>query len=561
MIPAALAGLGVLILSGCFNVLDPSREQGEDAGSAGGSVTIRVSGSPEAARTLYPRAEFSKIVLSFTPKGGQTAYGPETLPTGESSVVLTGLENGNWEVSAKGYVQIDANGDGTIGGGEEFEAASSSPVSFTIISGSAQVNIPLSAEPMASGGTGYFSYSVSFPPGKVDTASLRFTTPNGGVVYDSSTSAYIGEKDLKANPSGTISLAPGYYLVRIELQNIYQRAGRTEIVHIYPNMETRADYTFTPADFTDFIVLSGTVDIKIDGIRPDYAYVSAYKSESYGSWGDQLGYGDVQWDGGTGVSTGTWKVGILPSSPARNVILEVSTQSGGFSKWWETGVTVTVSNTDYPNIPITINKQTLTLSGTAAVTVNGSSFGAGPDEYIQVSLYDKDGSEGNYGNQIGYGSVNTGDGTWSMVIEKPASPVTYYIELIAWINNSNVSYSKRNVKSVFVSGADVSGITVTHDFTVLSGTAVITANGYSLPAGTSVSIYLSPNPNGYGQIGYANVGADGTWSMSLDVTPASGTYYFGVDIWTSSYYNPNVRTITFPTGSYSGIAITHNFSQ
>lgn len=561
MIPAALAGLGLLILSGCFNVLDPSRESGEDAGSAGGSVSIRVSGSPEAARTLYPRAEFSKIVLSFDPKGGQTAYGPKTLPAGESSVVLDDLDNGNWEVSAKGYVEIDANGDGSIEGGEEFEAASSPAVPFTVSSGSSSVNITLSAEPITSGGTGYFSYSVSFPPGKVDTATLRFTKADGQSAYDSS-SAYIGEKDLKANPSGTISLAPGYYMVRIELQNIYQRAGRTEIVHIYPNMETRADYTFTPADFTDFIVLSGTVDIKINGTRPDYAYIYAYKSESYGR-GDQLGYTSVQWNGGTGVSTGTWSMAILPSYPARNVIFEVSTQSGGFSNYWETGVTVTVFNTNYPNIPITINKQTLTLSGTAAVTVNGSSFGTGSDEYIQVNLYDEDGSMG-YGNQIGYGSVNTGGGTWSMVIEKPASPATYYIGLSAGIHNINVNYWKQNVQPVSVSGVDVSGITVTHNFTVLSGTAAVTANGSALPAGTSVSVSLSPNPNGSGQsIGYANVSADGTWYMALDVTPASGTYYFWVNVWNSetSYYNPNVGTINFPPGSYSGITITHNFSQ
>jgi hypothetical protein len=104
--------------------------------------------------------------------------------------------------------------------------------------------------------------------------------------------------------------------VRIELQNSYQRAGRTEIVHIYSNMETRADYTFTPADFTDFIVFSGTVDIKIDGTRPDYAVVHAFKPEFYGRE-EQLGYSFVQWDA-TG-STGTWRIAILSSSSPRIV--------------------------------------------------------------------------------------------------------------------------------------------------------------------------------------------------------------------------------------------------
>jgi hypothetical protein len=555
-------GLGVLILAGCFNPLTPEQEEG--AGSAGGGVTIRVSGTPEAARTIYPRAEFSRIVLSFTPQSGQTTYPDVTLQAGGSSVVITsGLGDGNWEVGAKGYVEIDANGDGSIGSGEEFEAASSAAaVPFTVSSGSStQVDITLSAAPLNPGKTGYFSYSVSFPAGKVDTARLSFTAPNGyGVVQDSSSNP-INQKDLITDPEGTISLASGYYLVRIVLQNSYQLIGRTEIVHIYPNMETRAEYAFTAADFTEFIVLSGTVDIKIDGVRPDYAAVYAYKAEPFGG-GEFLGVDSVQWDG-PALSTGTWSILILSSSSPRNVFFDVSTQNSGavFSMQWDPGVTRTVSNTGYPNIPITIDRQTLTLSGTAAVTVNGSSFGGGSNEYISVSLYD---GSGNNASRIGYGSSVNSSGIWSITIEKPASSATYYIAVDAWIGNSNVSYWKRNVQPVSVSNADVSGITVTHNFTALSGTANITVNGSPLEGGASVNIYLYPNSTGDGQaIGYANVNTDGTWSMVLDETPASGTYYFGVNVYSGGQgrYQPNVGTISFPTASYTGITLTHNFSQ
>jgi hypothetical protein len=561
IIPAVLAGLGVLILSGCFNPLTLSPEQEEDAVSAGGGVTIRVSGKPEAARTLYPLAEFSKIVLSFTPKSSQPAYADVTLTSGNSSVVLTNLTDGNWDVSAKGFVEIDADGNGSIGGGEEFEAASSSAVSFTVSSGSSVVDITLSAGAITSSTPGYFSYSVTFPAEKVDTASLSFMTANGGSAHDSS-GTYIDQKNLTSDPNGTISLVPGYYLVRIELQNSYQRAGRTEIVHIYPNMETRADYSFTAADFTDFIVLSGTVDIKINGSRPSYAQVNAYKL-SNGSRVEQLGSCSVQWDGDS-VSTGTWKIGILPSSSPQDVGFWVSNTGGGNTQW-ESGVTRTVSNANVMNIPITINKQTLTLSGTAAVTVNGASFGGGAGEYVSVRLYDGDGANNVNRNQIGYGSVYFNDGTWSMVIEKPASSATYYIDLDAWTNDGSVNYTKRNLQSIYVSDIDIPNITLSHNFTVLSGTVNLTVNGSPLPGGKSMSVSLSSKPDGSGQeIGYTNAGADGSWSMALDDPPLSGTYYFRVSTYNSGggateYWNPNVHQISFPLGSYSGIAITHNF--
>jgi hypothetical protein len=567
MVPAVLLGLGVLILAGCFNVLSPSPEPGADTGSAGGGVTIRIAGTPEAARTLYPRAEFSKIELSFDPKSGQTAHGVETLTAGISSVVITGLADGSWEVSAKGFVEIDTDGEGNV---VEFEAASSPAVPFTVsggVSSPASVEITLSADAITSGTPGYFSYSVSFPPGKVDTASLWFSKADGSPAYDS-TSTYISTpKDLAAEPQGTVSLDPGYYLVRIQLENSYQKAGRTEIVHIYPNMETRADYTFTAADFTEFIVLSGTVDIKFDGTRPGNATVQAYKAEPFGGR-TMLGSAQVQWDGGMELSTGTWEISILPSSSPRDISFDVYTYGGGISGSWDPGVSITVSNIDYPNIPITIDKQTLTLSGTATVTVNGGPFGEGigggnTGENISVVLYD--GSGGN-SNQIGSSAnVSSTDGTWSMVIEKPASPTTYYIALNAWVSGRTESYWKNNLRSVPISGADdIPDIDLIHDFTVLSGTAAITTNGAPLGGGTSMNVYLSPNSNGSGtSIGYASVNPDGSWSMALDVTPASGTYYFRVNAWNSSGVNyscSNVDSISFPTGSYSSISLTHDFT-
>jgi hypothetical protein len=81
-------------------------------------------------------------------------------------------------------------------------------------------------------------------------------------IYDSSGSTVVS-KDLTSQPSENgISLAPGYYRLRIYLQTNYNSiANRTEIVHIYPGVETRADYVFTQADFGSPVEISGTVDL------------------------------------------------------------------------------------------------------------------------------------------------------------------------------------------------------------------------------------------------------------------------------------------------------------
>jgi uncharacterized repeat protein (TIGR02543 family) len=212
----------LLVLAGCSNIMAPPQQQEN-------GLKITVSGDVTDSRTLYPHANFSKYVLSFS---GPESHADITLENGENSALVNDLVNGSWIITAKGYVMINGN---------EYEAAAgSAPV--TIGSGPHPVvNISLSAR--QDGDKGFFSYSVNFPLSRVtNNASLQ--------IY-----SYYGESEYIYNlfddPSGSIQLTPGYYLMHIRLYNDYQLAGVTEIVHIYSNMETRADYTFTDADFIE----------------------------------------------------------------------------------------------------------------------------------------------------------------------------------------------------------------------------------------------------------------------------------------------------------------------
>jgi hypothetical protein len=49
------------------------------------------------------------------------------------------------------------------------------------------------------------------------------------------------------------------------LENEYQAAGKTEVVHIYANLETKAEYTFRADDFTRLIPLKGTARVITHG--------------------------------------------------------------------------------------------------------------------------------------------------------------------------------------------------------------------------------------------------------------------------------------------------------
>ena len=97
----SLLFLGLLLFSGCTNIFAPPEQPG---GNNRGGVTISIAGEPPV-RTLYPAAEFTKYTLDFS--HAASSHAQVVLTGGESSVVLDDLADGEWAVTAKGYVSID----------------------------------------------------------------------------------------------------------------------------------------------------------------------------------------------------------------------------------------------------------------------------------------------------------------------------------------------------------------------------------------------------------------------------------------------------------------------
>ncbi|MCL2066888.1 MAG: hypothetical protein FWG99_05440 [Treponema sp.] len=410
---ALFALFGILLLAGCDNVFSPiSANSGNQDG-----LTISVSDEGQGARTLFPSAVFTKYELSFAGPEGST-HPQETLTGGSNSITVYGLAEGLWTITAVGYVLID---------GIEYAAAQGSQT-INIFPGSQIINIPITAS--QSGNDGFFSYSVTFPP-TVDYADIVF--------YEYGTGRNEHNIDLLSQPSGMIeNLPPGYYIMRIELSDGYQIAGKTEIVHIYSNMETRAEYVFTAADFVETITLSGTVIVEVNGMPiNENAVVYAYKNSGWGHY--LLSRININ-------SDGTWSLKIAPYTTAETLFFWVLCHDGLDEHLIDTGVSRSVLDANISNIEL----------GTFSFILDFP-----PSSHTPL-----------INNQWEDGEIiNPGDEEWySFTV---TSGTDYYI----WFNN--ITLNGARIRGWYDDGTEISDINSWSGFqAVKNGTVYIRVRGY-----------------------------------------------------------------------------------
>ena len=234
-----------LLLAGCFDIFTPPAHDGAAEAPVDGITVILSIDGAGSQRTLMPNAVIEKYELEFK-KGSDTKTA--TISAGGSSVTV-GLDAGVWDITALGYVAgiTDAVSKGTA--------------TINVIFGINQT-IYIAMHPN-DGAVGTLQYNVTFPSGKTDIteAKLRITS------FDASSF----DEDVPLTPSfsSQYSLAPGYYTVTASLKDGYQTAYRTEIVHIYPELITLAEFAFTTADFVDYFRISGFLNRTITGTAGD----------------------------------------------------------------------------------------------------------------------------------------------------------------------------------------------------------------------------------------------------------------------------------------------------
>ena len=258
--------LGIFILTGCNNPFSPINLSPDSPQHEKG-LLITLSGEGVGARTLYPEVPvFTKYELTFD-NGDDRTREMVVIDDDRTSVIVDDLVLGYWTITAKGYVTINGN----------LYVAAEGSNSITIERAPAvnSLNITLHPVQYESYENGTLSYDLTFLVDKVDNGEIN--------IYPLDMSYSIVSRSFNQQASkDTISLSPGFYIMVIRLyeqnrpSHYYQPIIRTEIIHIYSNIETKAEYTFEEKDFNEFITLSGTIDVRINGESPDSFTLNAY---------------------------------------------------------------------------------------------------------------------------------------------------------------------------------------------------------------------------------------------------------------------------------------------
>jgi hypothetical protein len=395
--------LTFLGLGACMNPLQAPAERSPD-----GSTGVRISIVTGEERTLLPSATFSKYVLSFSSSDGVASHGDITL-TANSEIVS--LDPADWTITVTAYVDVE--------GGPEVAAAEGS-AEVSLGSGELKgVSIRVSAQ--VGGGDGYFSYDAQYPA-DVQYGRLQ--------VYDSVGTPVI-DKYLTSESSGNkIPLAAGYYGLRVDLQTSYGVAIRTEIVHIYPGMETRGDYVFSETDFGSPITISGTVDLSGLG-AVDMAEIQLYRNFDFTY--QESGASTLNPSGAW-----SWAVRTLPFNQPTDLYMELRLYfSGGGTLIKRLPVPVNVYDQNAAASalgPFTVNQ--FNLSGVVdfsdltslGITIN----------YVQLEVYQNGSSPGSLGSAF----VSSEGGPWSFDILTEEASLPVRILLRVQPNNQKIIYDE-----------------------------------------------------------------------------------------------------------------------
>ncbi|MDR1100173.1 MAG: lamin tail domain-containing protein [Treponema sp.] len=235
----ALMGSAVMLalFGACSN---PSLPDSMPTGTGAVTVSFAVEGAGEAnalrnatsVRTVFPLLSgFTKYDLSFSPVSGGEAHEPVEVSGGSATVNLAA---GTYTVTATGYT------------GTSTAAAFGTAANVVVTEGATTpVSIILSPKTDAEG-TGSFGYDITVPAG-VTSAQLVITTQDGAAVAGGTVNLTAGQGN-----TGTVSLPPGYYKIKVELVKEDEHAGFTnEAVHIYSGLTSGLEpKVYTAASFS-----------------------------------------------------------------------------------------------------------------------------------------------------------------------------------------------------------------------------------------------------------------------------------------------------------------------
>ncbi|GHU93239.1 hypothetical protein FACS189479_04280 [Spirochaetia bacterium] len=546
---SAIALIGLLLLTGCSNILSP--DIGKSQGGEG-IVQIQV-GTPGAALTLSPAAS------DFTAYGVEISGSPSYSIPPAATISPLRLSPGTYNITVTGYNGVDP---------DYVAVAKSAATSVTVIAGqtvTANIVLENSADQTA---TGFLDYSIDLGDIDVEDLTSATLTVNSTVysvnlkVKDEDTA---DPDDYKQVVTGRIELLAGASTYQLDVVlisgrtvnsvalNIYRR----EIVYIFPGLTTNAPFVFSDEELTAFVEFTGTAwitdnrpapelgDPALDVYVPTTAYVYFTPSATDDNYDDELSgpitpvYGNP--DEPAEVTDYEWTIQVPPHLVAKTLsttaYFSFKAESGTKELYSPWNGTASIDTHGGTSTQITASLVNVTVDsgitgGSIAITGNSDAF-----VREQVTGKEPTFTVTPLAGSILYGPVNAINATF----DRTDDPVTNY----------TVTYKLTNI---------LGNVTLDADFFTFEGTSGQTyvdstnaAFGYKA---SKIDIYdraaIDPEDSTAGRIGTATPLANGYWKPTAPIDPEytlSGQVEFRTT-WTSSgkptLYTTDIRDVSGP---------------
>jgi hypothetical protein len=516
----SVLGIGLLLLISCSNIFAPPHEVSASGNGETGTAIVSFGNGVEGARTLLPSAAtFALYKLTISPANSNPAstVTPPDISSGSSSSVE--LTTGDWTIHVDAYT--DAGGTN--------KAAEGDSAIFTV---STNTTTPVSVvlDAVSDAGTGTLSIDITGEGGSLINSGTLYIY--NGPDYNNQVTFYNGSSYVPGMSFGSggltlnISLPAGQYRVLASItNNDNQIVYINEVAYIYSNLTTDLDRVMATTDFSEMTAISGTVRYMENDVDQDGYGLAIYMNPEGHSDYFNLANGIMIY------SPGNQPYEFRIPRPDKPLTLYFFINKYG-AGWPVGSITLTAEQVSATK-DISLNRSTITLSGTVAVTVGGS-----PVSYINLSASAYSEGEGTYSY---YNIENSG--SWSISGLPSDFSGTVHFEIVTTHDESGYS---TEIDYPWTSGSPTTGINLGNiDFTpdiILSGTiGTVTMNG-------STAYYVDIYARTSDDIYHGGHVESGNWKLHI---PGDflGTLTIEVRGWDGAGYSDQRDITTWTSGS------------
>ena len=263
---------------------------GAPAGKGGAAITVSTGGpAGSVLKTIIPEEPvFTKYNLVFKSNGKGDVEANVDVPAGGIPTIDQVLDVGDWTVTVTGYQTFAIDGVS-----KEYPAAKGTSDTFEVEPGDfAKVSVeirPIGLDDPEL--TGIFAYDITYPDGVTGTLTLTpeeepaeppvepAAEEEGEETEEPDTGTSVELTGGKAEDS--LTLAPGYYTLKITLKKGDLVTGDSAGVYIYAGLESKAEFTFEDEDFVQKVYITGKIPSLTDSVAFAASDIKVYGDDTF----------------------------------------------------------------------------------------------------------------------------------------------------------------------------------------------------------------------------------------------------------------------------------------